>query len=336
MKEDQHNIDYFQLIPKYLSGNANVQEVKLLEDWVLASSENRQQFKAFKKAWILSGINIEDQSIDLNKEWEQTSERLFSKDITKIHKIERKSKFRIGYYARLVAAVVVLIVTSFWIYNNLKNDGFTDVIAYKTVEEAILPDGSNVSINQNSTITYPEINTNKHRQVELIGDAFFEVVRDTNQSFIVSTDEIEIEVLGTSFYVDARKNINQIMVIVESGSVAVTAKNEKIILITNEVGVYDRISKTLTKEQNDNVNYLAWKTGLLVFEKSNLEEVVFDLNRKFHSKISIDNSSIKTCEITATFEDKSLESIIKIIEKTLKISSTKKGEKIVFVGQSCD
>lgn len=338
MKEEQHNINYFQLIPRYLSGNITDQEIKLLEEWVLASSENKEHFNSFKKAWILAGVNKINKSIDINKEWEKISEKVFNSNKSKIHQIESESisKFRIGYFVRVAAAVVLLFVTSFWVYNNLINDNLTDVTAYTSIEEAVLPDGSSVSINQNSTISYPEVNNKKHRLVELKGDAFFEVVRDTNQSFIVSTDEIEIEVLGTSFYVDARKNLNQIMVIVKSGSVAVKSQNAKVILSTNEVGVYDRINRTLIKEKNDNVNYLAWKTGLLLFEKSTLEEVVFDINRKFNSKITIGNSSIKTCEITATFDNKSLDSIIKIIEKTLKISTVKKGEKIVFVGQSCE
>jgi len=107
-------------------------------------------------------------------------------------------------------------------------------------------------------------------------------------------------------------------------------------LTSDEIGIYDKVSGELTKKENEDVNYMAWKTELLTFEETPLESVVFDLNRKFHSSISIRNEEIKNCPITTTFDHKSLDAIVKIIEKTLNIKSEKIGEGIVFSGLSCD
>jgi len=100
--------------------------------------------------------------------------------------------------------------------------------------------------------------------------------------------------------------------------------------------VYDKKTGIILKNPNDDVNYLGWKTGVLVFEPSDLESVVFDLNRNFHSKISIENEVLKSCEINATFEQKSLDSILKIIEKTLNLKVEKKGDEFIFSGQVCN
>ncbi len=80
---------------------------------------------------------------------------------------------------------------------------------------------------------------------------------------------------------------------------------------------------------------MAWQTDILTFDKSELQSVVFDLNRKFHADISISNKEIEQCKITATFENKSLDAIVQIIEKTLNISSERKSDKTIFMGNSC-
>ncbi len=336
MKEGKQNIDYFKLISKYLSGNANELEVKQLEDWVLASPENKEQFKAYKKAWILSGINHNIKEIDVDKEWVNTAKQLFSEKKENIRQISAKPRYRIGNIFRIAAAAAIILITSLWMYRYLEKDKYVNVVAQNNIEESILPDSSMIYLNRYSSVKYPTMKNKKHRMVELTGDAFFEVKRDTAHSFIVKADDIRVEVLGTSFYVDARKDQTQIVVIVKSGTVAVASKDKKIILKAGEAGIYNKNTGALIKKQNKDHNYLAWKTDLLIFEKTSLEDVVFDLNRKFHTDISIGNPQLGSCEITATFNKKSLDAIINIIEKTLKIKAEKKDGRIIFTGEGCN
>lgn len=334
MQEDKNHIDYFQLIPKYLSGNASDPEVKLLEEWVLSSPENKSSFKAFKQAWILSGIENNNQKIDVEEEWRTTADQLFSEG--QVVSLPVKPKTRNVFFLRIAAAAAVLLLISFGLFQVLNKEAYVEIATQSEVEEDRLPDGTQISLNQYASIKYVVGKNNKYRRLELSGDAFFEVERDTARPFIIATREVEIEVLGTAFYVDARTNQALTQVIVESGSVSMTADRAQVILSANETGVYDKNTGGLIKKQNEDVNYLAWKTDSLVFNDTPLEVVVFALNRKFHSKISIGNPVLKVCEITATFRDKSLEAIIKIIEKTLNIETEIKGEEIIFIGQSCE
>lgn len=321
--------DYIELIPRYLSGNASDSEVKLLEEWVLSSPENRNTYAAFKKAWILSGMKTGGLQVDVAQEWKAVSGQLFPEAKTVSLPPRRFSMIRIA------AAVAVLLVASFLVFQYLNRGEYLELTTQTQVADNQLPDGSQISMNQFSSVVYAPKRDKKHRRVELSGDAFFEVERDTARPFLIQAHDIEIEVLGTAFYVDAREDQPEIQVIVQSGTVSVSAGAQQVILTENEIGIYDKASGNLTERANDDRNFMAWKTGVLVFEQTDLERVVFDLNRKFHARISIANPGLKACEITATYEDKSLDAIVKIIEKTLGIKAETIETEIVFKGQGC-
>ena len=334
MQEDKSHIDYFQLIPKYLSGNASNPEVKLLEEWVLSSPENKSNFNAFKQAWILSGLEKTDQSVDVEQEWRVTADQLFAEG--QVVALPVKAKGRSVFFFRIAAAAAVLLLISFGLFQVLNKEAYIEIVAQNEVEEGQLPDGTQISLNQYASIKYALGEKEEYRRLELKGDAFFEVERDTVRPFVITTPEVEIEVLGTAFYVDARTDQAFTQVIVKSGSVSMTTARDQIILTANETGIYDKNTGDLIQQPNEDVNYMAWKTDSLVFDSTPLEAVVFALNRKFHAKVSIGNPVLNTCEITATYQDKSLEAIIKIIEKTLNIETEIKGEEIIFIGQSCE
>lgn len=336
MTRDKKHIDFQDLIIKYLSGNADNNDIELLEKWVHESEDNKKLFKSLKKAWILSGIQQNIASTDINKEWNNISDKLFNEQNKKVRTISKKSYPAIGMLWKYAAAIIIILTASVLIYQNFYSKNYTKAIAKNEVLDNRLPDGSTISLNRNSVIKYVPDSNNKTRQVKLEGDAFFKVKRDTLKPFIVSAQKVKIEVLGTSFYVDARKNLSNVYVYVKSGKVSVSADNKKVILNKSEYAIYNKKDKILIKKQNKNENYLAWKTGIFVFEKARLNEVVFELNRKFKTQILFANPSLKNCEITATFSNKSIDSILKIIEQTLHINFSKEGDKIILSGNRCD
>ena len=333
MADDNKHIDYYNLSAKYFSGEASDAEVDQLEKWVLSSEENKSLFKNFKKAWIGSGIEGNYQSIDVDKEWKSVTVGLFSE--AKVVAIETKPRRRLYRNLSIAAAVLVLLVASFWIYQWINEAGY-EVVAENKMEEDQLPDGTQVSLNQFSTVRFDDNSKENIRKVELEGDAFFDVERDTSKPFLITTEEVQIEVLGTSFYVDARPELTFIQVSVESGEVAVAAGGQTINLTANETGIYDKASKTLSEQPTEDDNYLAWKTDSLVFENATLDKVVFDLNRRFHAQVSLDNPALAKCELTATYEKQSLTAITTIIERSLGITATVDGNNVIFSGEGCN
>ncbi len=335
MTKDKKHIDFQDLIVKYLSGNADKGEIDMLEKWVVDSESNKNQFNSIRQAWILIGIKQNTTETNIDTEWETIAEKLFNSSQQNIKQLPFNKNSQFRHLWKYAAAIAILLVATILIYKNTYTHNYTNIVAKNEILESRLPDGSIISLNRNSAIKYIPVSNKSHRHVRLEGDAFFKVKRDTSHSFIVSAQDIEVEVLGTSFYVDARSSLSNIYVYVKSGIVSVSAKGKKIILEKNEFAIYNKRDKILVKKQNNNENYLAWKTGVFKFEKARLNEVIFELKRKFKTQIVFENPSLKNCEITATFSNKSLDSIIKIIDQTLHIDSSKEGDKIILSGKNC-
>ncbi len=328
MADEQKHIEHFDLVVKYLSGEASDSEVKLLEAWVLESAGNKAAFNEVRQAWMMSGIHENHLGIDVAEEWDSMEEILFPEE--KIVKMKPRRGF--GRYLGIAAAIITLVAAALWVF--LPNGG--SVIS--TEDQVVvneLPDGSQVSLNQYAMVEVKADFDEQERRVQLEGDAFFEVERDPEKPFIVATDEVEVKVLGTSFYVDSREELPKIEVIVKSGVVEVSAKGNSIILNAGETGTYDKVTKELLKQSNEDENFLAWKTGTIVFENEPLDIVIHALNRKFHAQIEMDIRDTSKCSINAVFGDESLDAVLKIIEKTHGISIRRDGDRIIFTGDRC-
>ena len=331
MNQDSQHIDdhHSQLISKYLSGNASATEVEELEAWVLADPVHKAQFMTSKKAWMLTGMEQGSAEIEIDELWTQTSGQLWGE--TKVVELKPKHGFR-KWWGVAAAAIVLLIVASVLLFQNLNKP--TVFIAQTTneIQEIELSDGSQITLNQSSSLEFMDAGESRQRKIELEGDAFFDVARDEKHPFIIQTQSIEIEVLGTSFYVDSRKNESEIQVVVESGQVVVRSGTSETILSANEKAVFQKNTQQLIKEQNDDVNSFSLKTKKLVFEDTRLEAVVSTLNRQFHADISIENETLKNCPLTATYEQNSLKSILTIMEASFGIQVREEGQKMILYG----
>ena len=330
--QDQNNY-YSELIASYLSGNATDEQVRELEGWVLADPENKQLFINMKKAWMLSGDKQENVEIDVEQNLKQTLKQISVE--AKVVNISRGSSRR--RWLSIAAAIALLLVAGLWLFQNRSPEPSFFVESRDAVKEVSLPDGSQITLNQASTLSYVKSNSENKRKVELKGDAFFDVKRDEQNPFLIEIGELEIEVLGTSFYVDARPSETSIQVMVESGSVRVKSGNKEQILSANESAIFNKEDKSLTKKENEDPNYTFLKTNTLNFEQSTLEQVSYALKRQYNTSIQFESPKLKTCEITAVFKDKSLAAILNIIDATLPgVQVEMDNNQIIFSGSGCN
>ena len=321
MKNDNNHIDYAVLIGKYLAKEAGAEEITALEKWVAESDENKDTFNKYKQSWILSGIKKKNKNIDLDAEWTRLSSKLFEQRIETLSSPKiRKLQPGLPLFFRIAAAVVVLFAVSFFLYNFFLKPGTVEMMATTTIETETLSDGSTITLNRNSTFKYPKKFTKGVRKVELTGDAYFEVEHNKNQPFIIESQNIEIEVLGTSFYVDSHEDNSTVEVVVNSGGVALRSdKENQIILKAGDKGIFDKKTGQLFREKNTDVNYNSWKTKLLVFDDTKLVEVVDKLNEVYDTNIEIINPEIDNFRITVTFDNMTIEAVINILRETLDI-----------------
>ena len=321
MKNDNNHIDYAGLIGKYLAKEAGAEEITTLEKWVAESNENKDTFNKYKQSWILSGINKKNKKIDVESEWVTLSSKLFRNRIEPAPSPKVKElQPGIPLIFKIAAAVVVLFTVSFFLYNSFLKPGTVEMMATTTIETETLSDGTTITLNRNSTFKYPKKFTKDVRKVELTGDAYFEVEHNKNQPFIIESQNIEIEVLGTSFYVDSHEDNSTVEVVVNSGGVVLRSdKENQIILKAGDKGIFNKKTGKLFMEKNTDVNYNSWNTKLLVFDDTKLAEVVDKLNEVYDANIEITSPEIDNYRITVTFDNMTIEAVINILRETLNI-----------------
>jgi transmembrane sensor len=238
-----------------------------------------------------------------------------------------------------IAAAILIFATigSIWYFLNQPNE--TELIATNKIIENKLPDGSNISIKEKSSIVYNEKYNQSERRVKLKGEAYFVVKPIKEKPFIVDAGNITVKVLGTSFLVknDEKKKLSE--VIVSEGTVLVyNAKNklDSTIITAGQKASFKEKSATLLKGENADPNYMAWKTKNFNFDNTNLNEVVKTINHAYNSNIVLKNKKLGNCTLTVTLENQSLESILNVVEVTLNLKVNKQGKKIEISGEGCE
>jgi len=205
-------------------------------------------------------------------------------------------------------------------------------------KELTLPDGSVVLLNENSRLVY--VKDFAVREVNLEGEAFFEVTKQNGQSFEIKTKTTKTRVLGTSFNVRAYEEM-PVEVAVVTGKVAVESISAEaktaVTLLPNEGVIYDAIANKMEKNKQTSNNSLAWKTQELVFDNMALGNVLETLERYFEVEIESD-SKILNCHYTGTFKSPKLDEVFNTIAFTFPtdLEIKKVDGKYILIGQGCE
>jgi transmembrane sensor len=146
-----------------------------------------------------------------------------------------------------------------------------------------LPDGTNVWLNSESSLTYPVAFTGDQRKVILKGEAYFEVAKNKKMPFIVHTDRADVNVLGTHFNVNAYADDSDVKTTLLEGSVRLSGKGTSALLVPGEQGIVDLdgISK---KKVNLN-QVIAWKLGYFVFRNNNIQDIMRQVSRWYDVEV---------------------------------------------------
>lgn len=199
------------------------------------------------------------------------------------------------------------------------------------ISQYILSDGTKISLNCNSTITYPKFFKGNSREVKLNGEAFFEVAKDKTKPFTVIANGIKTTVLGTKFNVAAYKNLKQISVALIEGKVEVqTAEGrDKLILKPAEMATFDVKSGSLSRSITDALAISSWKDGNIVFEGANFETIATKLYNIYGIKLIDETKNLKW-NYSGDFEKADYLTIIKSICFAKKINYKQTKQTIIL------
>lgn len=180
-----------------------------------------------------------------------------------------------------------------------------------------LPDGTIVHLNAKSSLTYSQDFGRTDRKVELSGEGFFEVKKDTEKKFTVGTGYIDVTVLGTKFNLYAYKDKDKVEMSLVEGSVNITTElppYRSINVKPNEKVTYNKITGELKHEQTSNKIETAWMNKELVFRSEPLKNVFDCLSRKFAVTFNVNDEELLNDIYTGTFEDENIESIMRVLK----------------------
>ncbi|NQZ75681.1 MAG: FecR domain-containing protein [Ekhidna sp.] len=307
-----------EALVKYFSGEASDDEIRLVESWRSESETNANMFFESKEAWLST------------EPIEEPPKHILESILAEPQ--GRQVPFMLRSWVKYAsAAVLVLAISLLFVLNNkTEQDGMTTT--------KVLADGSEVVLHGDSELTVLDFNEGL-REVRITGKAYFDIERDESRPFIIYTENSKVQVLGTSFVVDASKDDTEVLV--ESGLVEFTKESKKagsevaVRLAKGESGLVSKRNKGIIKKNIKDPNYLAWKTKVITFKGSTMSEVEQVLEDVYGIDLNFENADFKNCKLTARFNKKKVKDAIEIISRTFDVDYDVKGDKITLKGKGC-
>lgn len=321
--EQSHIID--DLLVKQLLGEATAAEQAEVAAWLGQSEANRKHYEQLQLIWDNSKQLAAKSTVDTDACWTKFKNRIAADEqpATKTIPLTPRS----NNWMRAAASLVVLVGLG-WLTYFMMIGSTTTYMADGVVMTKTLPDGTVVTLNKGSEITFNSKFSGDTRSVILKGEAFFDVTPDKSKPFVITADNAEIKVVGTSFNVKSSSAKTE--VIVETGIVEVSKKKNMVTLKPKEKAIVLQSSAAPVVEAVDDVLYNYYRTKELVCNNTPLWRLVAVLNDAYNTNITIGDKRLNDLAITTTFKNESLDGVLSTISATLNVKVEKNGNNIVL------
>lgn len=322
-----------ELLEKYLSGNCSAEETAFVKEWYASFEQEpnhidtlntaaQQELEAKIYNRIVDNIGV---AVD---------------DETPVKAIDNRN---IGFWYKIAGAAAVLLIaaTAGLLYNKVTK---TESVAGSDVQQviavtnnsnhiykSILPDNSVVWLSPHATLKYPKVFDSKARMVSMSGECFFEVTKNPNRPFIITSHTIITKVWGTSFLVRDNKASRSADVCVVTGKVSVSIKKksnsnllsinkDEVMLYPQQKVTYLADAQVLKPESTKNNPELKiWKHANLYFDNKPLKDIVPILNATYNAHIKVGNEKLNHYLLNADFSGLNLPDVLEALSKALNI-----------------
>ncbi|MDD3037676.1 FecR family protein [Bacteroides sp.] len=281
--------------------------------------------------WIVNDRWSEEKENALSTIWNEIQVAPNAKTYHSLDKVkktiglEEKPKLLLKHnrrWLKYAAAVIPLFLLVGWyLYNSQNLKTIEIVTANNEQRQCTLPDGTTVLLNSDTKLTYPSTFKDATRVVTLEGEAYFSVISNSSQPFIVTTHKLSVRVLGTKFNLSAYPMDDRVITTLNSGSIQVHIESgesdSQYILKPSQQIVYDKIDKsvlvnTVTDES------VGWKDGLLIFQDATFNDIVHTLQRRFNVTIRYDKQKFANDPYTIKFiNHETLEDILHVLQDVM-------------------
>lgn len=303
----------YHLLSRYVAKTISPKELVELRTLVNLSDNEELSFVLYR-LWDDYEIQEQPNKTLLHDLFDQIQKR------TMYHAFRRKLDWFIR--AAAIFLIPLLSILSAYLLNDKMQDTINEckemIVQVEKGQKAdlTLPDGTKIKLNSESTLTYDQYFGKEIRNVKLSGEAYFEVAKDSTKPFIVHTDLLDIEVLGTSFNVYSYEKENQIEMTLISGRIKVdthTNPAHTVYLKPNEKVSFNKTSGHLVVEKTDNRFETAWLRGALVFRSEPIKHVISKLERRYGVTIHLSDPTIENDLFTGSFDSDNIVDVMKML-----------------------
>ena len=339
-------------IVAFLDGRANNDEVLSLQAWVAQSTQHQAYFAQIRNIYEMSGRQLDPSVINADK--------ALQKVLRRISLPRKPFRLGVWLQRAAAVLFIPLLASSLYFHAQSRKSSIDAQLAVNYYEMRVatgsrsfftLPDSTRVWLNSGSKIRYPDRFTGSERAIFIEGEAYLEVTSSKEHPFVVNTPTIQLRATGTKFHVAdfADNPVKEVSLL--SGKVALgkmEANNHATHLLdmnpgqhvkyvvtdqTNQVTEDERkdlnsdkkavqplADQTTSITEGDLYKYYAWKDNKMVFRNDLMTDVVKRMSQLFGIVIELQGEELKTYRYRATFEDESLDEILKLLKLTAPIN----------------
>lgn len=320
-----------QVLKRYFNGGCSQEEEAHVLLWFNDTDYEKVLYYKVKEHWE---DFAEPASANVNSEW------ILDKIHHKMHLGEWENAQHRSVLRRLyqnfsrIAAVILLPLMFFLGWYAFRGDGskkgetvYAEIFSPATARTRFeLPDGSSGWLNSGSTLKFPTRFDRSNREVTLIGEGYFDIHHDPKNPFVIKAGQNEVHALGTSFNVMAWPEETEVTVTMKSGLTAfyLLGQDQERTRLTElrkgEQLVYNTLEKSCEKSLVNSELFTSWIDGKLIFRNEPLNAVLKTLGRWYNVDFEVDNKEIESYRYRATFQDETLDEVLKLLEKIAPIS----------------
>jgi transmembrane sensor len=328
---------------------------ELFQDWIINPGKETDEFwnewlsqHPDKLETIEEAKNLLLQ-ITFNEDFptEEQVQSSLASTLSKINRLEEQNEdensstrvFRLKQIIKIAAVFIIIALSASILLYNYWNEKIFISTKYSEIKNVELPDGSNVVLNAHSTISYYKHRSKSSpRQVWLDGEAYFEVKHinknekeiKASERFIVSTTDLNIKVLGTSFNVKKRTRVTE--VILKSGKIRIEFNDKlqpAITMAPGEMIAYNKSSGPFVKPVDPAI-YTTWMDKKLILKESSITEISQYIRDYYGYKVILQDSSIGKRKMEGTLLLDDMQDVLFVLSSTLNIEIEKQGDSLIF------
>ena len=287
-----------ELLHKLFKGNVSGEELSAIRKWVESAPENENIFIAERHFYDMLQLSDDGNG-----------------------KEEKRSRHYLNWkmWGKIAAAIIILLSINIAYLVSDKETTAMNLITVPAGQhvDLVLADGTKVSLNACSELSYPTSFNGDLREIYLKGEAFFDVTKNKKQQFIVHSGRYDIKVFGTKFNVSADSASNAFTTTLLEGSVEVadTELPEQSIMLTPDNIAYSENGQLAVKPISD-YDYYRWKDGLICFKNTSFKDLMARLEKNYNLQIVIQNKELDNYMCGGTFRiSDGISDILRVLQR---------------------